>query len=96
MVSALQDLPFRRRLRSSTLSKRFGPLRNTMDLSPQGFADLLLTHPDFGPNSPTSHLPSVVRSFVADALLVPTGARMGGRKIPEYSKVPRHAARTLR
>ena len=70
----------------------FGPLRNTMDLSPQGFADLLLTHPDFGPNSPTSHLPSVVRSFVADALLVPTGARMGGRKIPEYSKVPRHAA----
>jgi hypothetical protein len=69
----------------------YGPLRNTMDLSAAGYVDLLLTHPDFGPNSPTSHLPSVVRAFVADALLIPTGARMGGRKIPEYSQVPRHA-----
>lgn len=69
----------------------FGPLRNTMDLSPPGFADLLLTHTDLGVLSLTSRLPSGVRAFVADALLPPRGSRMGCRKIPEYSKVPCHA-----
>jgi len=65
----------------------FGTGRGSMDGSPQGYLQLLLTHSDFGVPSSTSCLPSRLRGWLAEGLLKGLGSRVGGRKNEEYAKV---------